>query len=184
MDTEALGKSRSGRFFMRLMASIMESRLRYRLFGPEKILAAAGIKEGANVLEVGCGTGFFTIPASRMIGERGSLTSLDTSPLAVEMVSQKVEQANVKNVRVVKGNVLDTGLAGASLDEVFIFGVIPAPGLPMDRLLVEMRRILKQGGILAIWPPSWVLRTIARSGAFEFVNKRHGVYTYRRTVLE
>lgn len=180
MDTEALGQTRIGRFFMGIMAAIMESRLRYKFFGPKKILEGARIKEGMKVLEVGCGTGFFTINASKMIGENGLLISMDISPLSVEMVTKKLEKANLKNVKVIKGNALNTKLETSGLDEILIFGVIPAPMLPMDKLLSEMHRILKPNGIMAIWPPSWVHHTIIKSGLFKFVEKRNSVRNYHR----
>ena len=180
MNTEALGKTKTGRFFMKVMAGIMESRLRYKFFGPQKILEGAGLKEGMKVLEIGCGTGFFTLQAGKMIGENGHLISMDMSPLSVEMVTAKIEEANVKNVKVVKGNALDTRLEASGLDEILIFGVIPAPMLPMDQLLSEMHRILKPDGIMAVWPPSWVHRSIVKSGLFKLINKQNGVRNYRR----
>ena len=84
-------------------------------------------------------------------------------------------------MRVVEGNALDTQLAAESVDVVLVFGVIPAPMLPMDVLLAEMRRILRPDGIMAVWPPSWVHRTIRRSPLFTYVGRRHGVTSYRRT---
>ncbi len=180
MNTEVLGQTRIGRFFMRNMAAIMESRLRYKFFEPQKILDGAGIKKGMKVLEIGCGTGFFTIMASKMIGENGLLISMDMSPLSVDMVTKKVEKANINNVKVIKGNALDTNLEEASLDKIFIFGVIPAPMLPMDRLLSEMHRILKPNGIMAVWPPSWVHHSIVKSGRFKYINKQNNVRNYQR----
>ena len=105
---------------------------------------------------------------------------MDMSPLSVEMVTAKIEEANVKNVKVVKGNALDTRLEASGLDEILIFGVIPAPMLPMDQLLSEMHRILKPDGIMAVWPPSWVHRSIVKSGLFKLINKQNGVRNYRR----
>ena len=180
MDTEVLGKTRIGRFFMRIIAAIMESRLRYKFFGPQKILEGARIKEGMKVLEVGCGTGFFTINASKMIGENGLLIAMDMSPLSVEMVTNKVEKANIRNVKVIKGNALDTNLEEASLDEIFILGVLPAPMLPIEKLLSEMHRILKPNGILAVWPPSWVHYSIVKSGWFKYIDKQNHVRNYQR----
>ena len=180
MDTEALGKTRIGRLFMETMASIMESRLRYKYFGAEKILEASGIKEGMNVLEVGCGTGFFTINASKRLGNNGLLISMDMSSLSVEMVTKKVEKENLKNVNIIKGNALETGLEDSSLDEILIFGVIPAPMLPMHQLLLEMHRILKPNGIMSVWPPSWVNHTINKSGLFKLLEKRNGVRNFQR----
>ncbi len=34
---------------------------------------------GQTVLKVGCGTGFFTIPATQLIGDEGYLVALDVS---------------------------------------------------------------------------------------------------------
>ena len=180
MDTEALSRSPIGRVFIRMVAGIMESRLRYKFFGPEAILTGAKITPGTKVLEVGCGTGFFTVPASRMLGEQGALIAMDVLSASVEAVKRKVEEAGLGNVQVVKGDALDTGLESESLDEVILFGVIPAPMLPMEKLLIEMHRILRPGGMLAVWPPSWVHRTIAKSRWFEFVDKQSSVYNYRR----
>jgi ubiquinone/menaquinone biosynthesis C-methylase UbiE len=180
MSTEAFVNSKIGQVFIRVMAAVMESRLRYRFFGPIRVLQGADIHPGQTVLELGCGTGFFTIPIARFIGDQGSLVAMDILPASIETVSKKVQAANVKNVRVVKGDALKTELDAESIDAVLLFGVLPAPMLPLDRLLPEMHRILKLGGIMAVWPPSWVPQSIPRSGLFTFVYKRNGVFNFKR----
>jgi ubiquinone/menaquinone biosynthesis C-methylase UbiE len=139
MNSETFANTKIGRIFIRIMAAMMESRFRYRFFGPTRILRGADIRPGQTVLEVGCGTGFFTLPAARLLGDQGSLVAMDILPMSVEAVTKKVQTANLKNVRVVLGDVLNTQLAAESLDAVLIFGVIPAPMLPMERLLSEMK---------------------------------------------
>jgi ubiquinone/menaquinone biosynthesis C-methylase UbiE len=181
MDTEKLGKTTLGKILIRLMAFIMESRFRYKFFGPKRILESAGIRSGMKVLEIGCGTGFFTIPAGQMLGDHGSLIAMDMLPISVETVANKVQAANLSHVvRVVKGDALDTKLEKESLDEVIIFGVIPAPMLPMEKLMEEMHRVLRPGGIMAVWPPSWVHQAIVQSGCFRYINRRNGVSNYQR----
>jgi ubiquinone/menaquinone biosynthesis C-methylase UbiE len=181
MNTEAFANSKIGQLFIRIIAAVMESRFRYRFFGPMKILQGADIHPGQTVLEVGCGTGFFTIPAGQLIGDQGSLVAMDVLPVSIEAVSRKVQAANLKNVRAVKGDAIDTKLDPESMDTVLLFGVLPAPMLPLGRLLPEMHRILKPGGIMAVWPPSWVTRSIPRSGLFTYVCKRNGVFNFRRS---
>jgi ubiquinone/menaquinone biosynthesis C-methylase UbiE len=180
MDTEALGKTWIGRLFMRIIAAIMESRLRYRFWAPQKILDGAEIQPGMRVLEIGCGTGYFTIPASKIIGNQGELISMDVSPLSVEMVSKKIEQSKITNTKVIKGSALDTKMKDISFDEIIIFGVLPAPMLPMDALLKEMQRIIKPSGRMAIWPSTWINKTINKSKEFTFISKKNGVTNYMK----
>jgi ubiquinone/menaquinone biosynthesis C-methylase UbiE len=181
MDTEKLGTTTFGKIFIKLMALIMESRFRYKFFGPKKILESAGIRSGMKVLEIGCGTGFFTIPAAKMLGKDGSLIAMDMLPASIETVAKKVQQASLSNVvQVIKGDALETKLEKESLDEVIIFGVIPAPMLPMEKLVGEMHRILRSGGVMAVWPPSWVHQAIVQSGRFRYINRQNGVSNYQR----
>jgi ubiquinone/menaquinone biosynthesis C-methylase UbiE len=182
MNTETIAKSNLGKFSVKLLAAGMESRFRYRFFGPVNILKGADIHPGQMVLEVGCGTGYFTLPAARLIGEQGCLVAMDVLSDSVELVSGKVRIANLKNVRVVKSDALDTGLDAESFETVLLFGVIPAPMLPLTRLLPEMHRLLKAEGCLAVWPPipGWLPHAILQSGLFMFTSKRNGVHNFRR----
>ena len=182
MNTETFTRSRIGKPFVRLLATVMESRLRYRFFDPIKILQNVDNLPGRAVLEIGCGTGFFTIPTARLIGDQGSLVALDVLSESVELVSKKVQAAKLQNVRVVKGDALNTNLDTESFDTVILFGVIPAPMLPLTRLLAEMHRLLKPAGNLAVWPPipGWLPQSVLKSGLFGGVNKRNGVYNFKR----
>jgi ubiquinone/menaquinone biosynthesis C-methylase UbiE len=182
MNTETIAKSNLGKFYIKILAAGMESRFRYRFFGPVNILKGADIHPGQTVLEVGCGTGYFTLPAARLIGEQGCLVAMDVLSDSVELVSRKLQAANLKNVRVVKGDALDTGLDAESFDTVLLFGVVPAPMLPLARLLPELHRLLKTEGCLAVWPPipGWLPKSILQAGIFTFTSKRNGVHNFRR----
>lgn len=182
MDTERLGKSRFLNWLFRPAGFAMESRARRLLQNPEKILAGAGVGPGQTVLEVGSGTGFFTIPAARLIGDDGQLIAMEPLATYVERLSAKIDAAGLRNVRVIRRDALATGLEAASLDRVLLFGVLPFPTLPLNRLLPEMHRVLKPDGLLALWQfpiAGWVPASIGRSALFEFVQRQHGVYTYR-----
>ena len=189
MNTEDLGNLKILNLLFKPAGAMMGSRLRQWLSSPVKTLIGADIQPGQTVLEVGCGTGFFTIPAARMIGDQGSLVAMDVLSDYIDRVSEKVEATDLKNVRVVKRDALDTGLDTESIDTALLFGVIPFPALPLNRLLPEMHRILKPGGTLAVWlfPPvvqSWVPKSISRSGLFTYIRKQNGVYNYRRHFAE
>jgi ubiquinone/menaquinone biosynthesis C-methylase UbiE len=182
MKTETFAKSTIGKLFIRFMAKAMESRFRYRFFNPVKILQGVENLHGKTVLEIGCGTGFFTIPAAGFIGDKGNLLSMDILAVSVEFVSKKVQDAKLQNVRVVKGDALSTNLEPESFDTIILFGVIPAPMLPLNQILTEMHRVLKPYGTLSIWPPVPGLfpGSVLKSGLFSLVNKQNGVHNFNR----
>lgn len=150
MKTGDLGNSKILNLLFKPAGVLMGSTLRKWILNPVKTLRGADVKPGETILEVGCGTGFFTIPAAQMIGDQGCLVAMDVSSGFIEQVAKKAQIADLKNVRIVKRDALDTGLDTASIDKVLLFGVIPFPLLPLNRLLPEMHRVLKPEGILAV----------------------------------
>jgi ubiquinone/menaquinone biosynthesis C-methylase UbiE len=116
---------------------------------PYKTLREAGVKEGQTVVEVGCGPGFFTIPAARIVGDHGLIHALDVNRFAVDRVKKKIARDSLSNVRASITNAADTGLADDSVDLVFIFGIRYIAG-GLDAVLAEGARVLKHGGRLSI----------------------------------
>jgi len=49
----------------RIIALTLGSPLRRLAMNPVKVLTRIGVQQGMNILEVGCGPGFFTIPAAK-----------------------------------------------------------------------------------------------------------------------
>jgi demethylmenaquinone methyltransferase/2-methoxy-6-polyprenyl-1,4-benzoquinol methylase len=181
MDAEALGNSKILNLIFKPSGMLMGSRFRKWLLNPITTLQGANIKPGQTVLEVGCGTGFFTIPAAEMIGEGGKLIAMDVNSGFIEVTSKKAKNAELKNVQVIKRDALNTGLEDESIDKVLLFGVLPFPLLPLNQLLPEMHRILKPEGTIAIWlyPPYvhfYVPKSILRFGLFTNAGKQNGLW--------
>ena len=140
--------SLSDRVHFKMMSLVHETL--YGLFrDPYKALNAAGLEPGQKVLEVGCGPGFFTVPAARIVGEKGSVCALDISPSAVKRVQQKIEKEGATNVKTILADAARTGLPDQSFDLIFVFGVAHSIG-DMESILAELHRLLKPAGILAI----------------------------------
>lgn len=118
------------------------------LINAPRLLTEAGLKPGQQALEVGCGPGFFTLPAAEILGERGMLYAVDVHPRAIERIRKKIENKGVKNVRPLLANASDTGLPPQSIDLVFMFGLPYIVG-GRENVLSEMHRILKPGGVLS-----------------------------------
>ena len=54
---------------------------------------------------------------------------MDASSGFIEQVSKKAQLADIKNVRIEKRDVLETGLDAASIDNVLLVGAISFPHL-------------------------------------------------------
>jgi ubiquinone/menaquinone biosynthesis C-methylase UbiE len=115
---------------------------------PYKLLKAAGLEDGYKVLEVGCGPGFFTIPAAKTVGNEGHVYAVDIHPRAVMRVEEKIRKAALKNVTPICTNASNTGLPGESVDLAFLFGLRYIAG-GLENVISELHRVLKPGGILS-----------------------------------
>jgi ubiquinone/menaquinone biosynthesis C-methylase UbiE len=115
---------------------------------PYKLLKAAGLENGYKVLEVGCGPGFFTIPAARIVGDEGHVYAVDIHPRAVERVKKKIEKEALSNITALCINASDTGLPRESVDLAFLFGLRYIAG-GLENVISELHRVLKPGGILS-----------------------------------
>ncbi len=163
------------RLHFRMMAFVHETM--YELFrDPYEPLKAAGLASGQRVLEVGCGPGFFTVPAAEIVGPGGSVTSLDVSPTAVAHVRQKVEGAGATNAEVLLANAADTDLPEESFDLVFVFGLGRVVG-DLGDVWMELHRLLKPGGTLSIegrlQPPNRLFHSLDGRGRITRF-KKHG----------
>lgn len=114
------------------------------------------IKKTDHILDAGCGPGTITTSFAKYVPE-GTIVGLDISAEVLQKAKKLAAEANILtegpgSVVFVEGNVLD-GLAypDNTFDVIYasqLFGHLPMPNLPL-KVLVEMRRVLKPGGIIA-----------------------------------
>jgi ubiquinone/menaquinone biosynthesis C-methylase UbiE len=153
----------------------------YGLFvNPYDRLGTAGLKPGQKVLEVGCGPGFFTIPAARIVGDGGFVYALDINPIAVEHVQRKVKRLCPGTVEVIRADANKTGLPDESVDVAFLFSVIHA--FPdAGKVMKEMHRVLKSNGVLSIlsrWSQQKLVDVVAANGFFHLREKTGRVFKF------
>ena len=135
-------------FSFRIISLMHDNPLLPIFRNPQRLLKAAGLKPGQKVLEVGCGPGFFTIPAAKIVGEEGFIYAVDVHPLAIERVKEKIRRAKIKNVTPVLANASDTGLPDRNIDLAFLFGLQYITG-GLEDVISEIHRVLKSGGVLS-----------------------------------
>jgi len=175
-----VGRSPARDLSFRLMSLIHDNPLRRLFDDPVETLRAAGVQPGQQVLEVGCGPGYFTIPAADLVGSQGCVYALDLHPLAIQAVEGKARKAGLANVRTVIADAAETGLPANSIDLVLLFGVIHR--LPLARVLPEVHRVLRQDGALAVraFSPG-VEERLVKDGLLTFVGREGRVLNFRKS---
>ena len=167
ISTAGLGKgARPSKMSFRMMSLIHETL--YGLFrDPYKALRAAGLQSGQQVLEVGCGPGFFTIPAAKIVGETGNVTAIDVNPLAVEHVQAKIMAQSVINAKALWADAAQTKLPAQGFDLVFVFGFARPIG-DMAAIWSELHRVIRPAGMLStegrLRPPDSLFERLKRRG--------------------
>jgi ubiquinone/menaquinone biosynthesis C-methylase UbiE len=116
-----------------------------------KVLTRMGVQEGLTILEVGCGPGFFTIPAARRV-EDGTVYALDIYPMMIENIEKKVRKHRLENVKTINSPASSTGLDDECIDLILCIDVLSDIS-DINPTLQEMHRILKSDGILSVYEP-------------------------------
>ena len=116
------------------------------------LLARSGLAAGKKVLEVGCGTGAFTMPLAEAVGERGEVLGADISAAMLAEAHKRLAQIGRRNVSLVEADAQTHEFAPGHFDLVTSrFGVMffADPAAAFANLL----RALRPGGKLcfACW---------------------------------
>ncbi|MCH7620762.1 MAG: class I SAM-dependent methyltransferase [Chloroflexi bacterium] len=127
-----------------------------RLLSPQRdasldtlaILSFSGISYRDRVADIGCGPGYFTIPLAKALVE-GKLYALDIDNEMLDACRERVAQARMGNVEILKCEEFDSSLEAGSLDGIFLAFVIQqSPDKP--RFLKAVRKLLQPRGWGAI----------------------------------
>ncbi|MCK4402692.1 MAG: class I SAM-dependent methyltransferase [Dehalococcoidia bacterium] len=122
-----------------------------------EVLERLGINRGQIVLDFGCGSGTYTIPAAKIVAEQGRVYALDKDKKALDELMQKAELAGLKNIeRMDTSGELKIDLTDESVDVILLFDVFHSYYFPQAndrrRLLNEIYRIMKPSAFISVWP--------------------------------
>jgi len=117
-----------------------------------EVLAEVGVGAGMAVLDFGCGSGTYTIPAAKLVGEGGRVYALDISKRALDRMEKKARKEGLKNiVRIDSSGGEEISLEDETVDLVLLIDVLHEIG-NREALFDEVYRVLKRGGAVCIYP--------------------------------
>ena len=114
---------------------------------PDRILVSIGLNLGFTFVDVGCGDGFFSIPAAKIVGKKGKVFALDSDGEAIAALRKKALTKNLTNIEARVGTAEDTVLCDACADLLF-FGIVLHDFSDPARVLMNARKMLKPEGLL------------------------------------
>lgn len=119
-----------------------------------RTVARLGLPAGANVLDVGCGTGASALPAAQAVGPDGFVLGVDLSARLLDRARTKAMTYGLTNVEFRLADMTALGYPDAHFDAVVsVFSIFFAPD--MEGLVRELWRMVRPGGKLAVttWGP-------------------------------
>lgn len=130
--------------------------------GPAYAAAVAelGLRVGDRVLDAGCGTGRALPPLRAAVGPSGVVVGADLTPAMLEAA---VRAGRNRDGRLLLADVAALPLRSRSLDAVFGAGLISHLPRPAENLR-ELARVVRPGGVLALFHPIGRAALAARQG--------------------
>lgn len=124
------------------------SAARRKRLPPGKIMTDIGLKSGEVLVDIGCGPGFFAIPAAGRVGPRGRVYGIDVSPDMISDLILAARKARLSNVRAVLARPGRLGLPRRA-DVYFLMNVLHEVK-DRPKLLRAIRRAAKRTSRLAV----------------------------------
>jgi ubiquinone/menaquinone biosynthesis C-methylase UbiE len=172
-------------------AEVLDSPDRLQFLNPDNILDRIGLDREMILADLGCGTGFFTIPASLRVKK---VYALDVQREMLDILQAKIKKQKIVNIEPILSKESSIPLPDGSVDILLMANVFHELE---DRgaILEEVKRVLSNRGKLAIvdWkkiemdfgPPvkerlaEEEIISICKDSGFEFVERSDaGPYNY------
>jgi ubiquinone/menaquinone biosynthesis C-methylase UbiE len=115
---------------------------------PEKILTDICLKPGMTFADIGCGRGFFTIPAAKIVGQMGKVLASDIDSESIDMLKENAQKENLRNIQTHVIKAEDKAICSNCADIIFFGQCLHDFENPV-KALNKARETVKPSGLLA-----------------------------------
>ena len=120
---------------------------RRRWQDPEAVLSSIGLRSGFTFIDIGCGGGFFALPAARMVGKKGKVYGIDTDAGSIVGLKRQAGREGLENLYLTVGRAEETIVCQHCADIIFI-GMALHDFQDPSRVLENARGMAKPAGRL------------------------------------
>lgn len=114
---------------------------------PTAILEAVGLGPGMVFVDLGCGEGYFSFPAARIVGDEGRVYALDINPESIGHLTAFAEEEGVDNIIALVGEGESTVACEKCADVIFC-GIVLHDFADPAKVLENARTMIKPNGKL------------------------------------
>ena len=119
----------------------------------ERVLQGTGLKSGDKFLDVGCGDGYFSIAAAKIIGNKGKVYAIDSYEGSIVVLQQQIQRENIRNIEAIVADVtqkmpLPKAIIDVCLMANVMHGFLANGEVPS--VMTEIARVMKVGSTLAV----------------------------------
>jgi ubiquinone/menaquinone biosynthesis C-methylase UbiE len=122
--------------------AILEMEERRLWENPDKVLSAVEVKPNFVAADLGCGSGFFTMPLSKKVKK---VYAIDVQKEMLNFLEQKIQGLHIKNIEPLLSKENKVPLEGESVDLLVSVNTLHEFS-DKERMVEEIRRVLKQNG--------------------------------------
>jgi ubiquinone/menaquinone biosynthesis C-methylase UbiE len=123
---------------------------RFNSLRPDLLLKEIGVKSGMNLADIGCGNGFFSVPAAELVEPGGVVFAIDVSE---EMLNKLRERVLPENIQIFLSKEGSFPIEADSVNFVILSAIIHEVENRREFLL-EVQRVLNDDGFL--WILEWI----------------------------
>ncbi len=116
-------------------------------YHPNLNLESIGLHAGMVFMDIGCGYGFFTIPAAQIVGEQGKVYAVDVNASSIDRLKREATEKGLKNVTAKVGAGEETVFCDTCADMVF-YSIVLHDFRDPAKVLQNARQMLKPTGTL------------------------------------
>jgi ubiquinone/menaquinone biosynthesis C-methylase UbiE len=150
-DPDGIGKFYMGREIAQVMghqaADWLERAERDKEERPDLALTALKLKSGDVAADIGAGTGYYTRRMAMLVGRQGLVYAVDIQQEMLDLLTNKMADLKIHNVKAVLGTISDPRLPRASVDLALLVDVYHEFDHPFE-MVEAISGALKPGGRL------------------------------------
>lgn len=167
------------------IAAVLDSPLRKYVAGPDRILSRCDVRAGDRILEIGAGTGYYSLQLALRAGSGGRVICLDLQQEMLLATRDRLRQVPGCRADLVLADAAALPIRSHSVDRVVLIGVLGEFSDP-DVVLSSIRRVLRTTGRLFVSEqlpdPDFVTRgklrrELTRHGFIEESTRGRAFYT-------